>query len=208
MPPLDAILEYEVIDNKTGRVINKGRQRVRSWLRLWIGLMYILANTNDTLTPPTTSVVDTGGTTRSIPYLGTDFLYRLVPGFRALTGDTARGLVVGSGSSPNTVDTYKLESQIGHGTNPGQLQYGATSTSGIIQVSPEVLEVQYYRPFINSSGGDVVVKECGIYAPMLDTDRNVRFFCALRDLINPPNGVVVPTEGALVIRYRFRITIS
>jgi len=209
MPPLDAILEYEVVDNKTGRVISKGRQRVRSWLKFWMQWMYILANVNDSTDPPTISAVDTGGTSRTIPYYAMqNYFRRIVPGLKAIAGDSGRGLVVGSGSSPNTVDTYKLESLIPHGTSTGQLQYGETSVSGPTQVSPEVLEVQYYRSFTNGSGGDVVIRECGIYASMFDYAGSVRYFCAARDLINPPSGVTVPDGSTLIIRYRFRITLS
>jgi len=205
--PLRVYVEYDLI-NEDGRVVKRGRQLSHSFLIYWIKFIYLMINSCYEYNPPYITAVDTGGTSRTIPAAGSSYFWRVAPAFRAFVGDTYRGLVVGSGSTPNSSGTYKLESLIPHGTSAGQLQYGDSSTTDIQEISTGVFETSYYRPFLNASGGDVVVRECGVYVHMYDKDGVPRYFCALRDLLNPPNGVVVPNNSTLVVRYRFRITIS
>ena len=205
--PLRVYVEYDLVD-MDGRVVRRGRQLSHSFLLQWIKyfsrFLYTTVNTN----PPTTSVIDVTGTSRTIPHTGSASFYYHVPGFWATVGQSDRGIVVGSGSTPNTADTYKLDSLISHGTAAGQLQYGDESVTDVTEVSPGVFEAVLSRPFTNVGGVDVVVRECGIYASIYDTFPSARYFCVLRDLLNPPDGVTVPDSYGIIIRYRFRMTIS
>jgi len=205
--PLRVYVEYDLVD-RDGRVVRRGRQLSHSFLVPWIKYLSRFLYTTSGTNPPTTSVIDVTGTSRTIPCTASYPFYYHVPGFWATIGQSDRGIVVGSGSTPNSSSTYKLDSQISHGTSAGQLQYGDESVTDVTEVSPGVFEAVLSRPFTNVGGVDVVVRECGIYALMHDTGANMRFVCVLRDLLNPPDGVTVPDSYGIIIKYRFRITIS
>jgi len=73
-------------------------------------------------------------------------------------------LVVGSGTTPPQITNTGLTNQIGNGTGPGQLQYGADSfTSPNINVNINTGSFTWSKTFNNGSGGNVTVSEVGAY---------------------------------------------
>jgi hypothetical protein len=74
-----------------------------------------------------------------------------------------RGIVVGSGTTAESIDSFKLTTQIISGTGAGQLSYAAATTTTGTWVGG-VITVTQGRYFNNNSGGAVDVNETGIYA--------------------------------------------
>lgn len=205
--PLDLTLEYEVRD-KNGKIIKRGKQKSHSWLKQWIQFVYAVFASRYGGDTPATYVNDVTGTSRRIPFTSTNNFYRLVFTSRSASGDSAYGLVIGTNGIANAKSQYKLNMQITHGTGSGQMVHGDTFVEAVYEPDPTSFAFRMYRTFTNLSGADITVKECGLYNQILDYDGYARVFCTIRDLLNPPDGVVVPHGATLTIRYTFIITVS
>jgi len=68
------------------------------------------------------------------------------------------GIQIGTGvTAPATAD-YTVETQIAHGVGAGQMQYGATGVCAAAVVGAN-MDLVIARPFTNSSGDSITVKE-------------------------------------------------
>jgi hypothetical protein len=176
-----AFIEWELRDPQ-GRIVKRGKQPVKSWVRAWIAHLYAAfgqANINSN---------DTGGSSRLVDYA---YPARM----NASAGDTARGIVAGASDTPVTRDDYKLGSQISHGNASGQLMYSAMSWDSPVAYGTGYL-IRGIRVFTNNSGGDVTVKEIGCYASIGNY-----YFCLIRDVLSTP--VTVPNGYSWTVRYNF-----
>jgi len=159
---------------------------------------YGAANTGNT------TLVDVTGTSRAYPY-STSGIYNSGMAINCGSGSSEYGLVVGSGSAPNTTDTYALQSLIPHGTDSGQLSYGSHTFESLL-VSNNTAYFRIIRTFTNSSGASITVNEIGLYAKAQDSGYNPRIFCIARDVI--PGGVTVGNNQTLTVRYKLSITVG
>jgi len=109
-------------------------------------------------TPFKTTMFDTAGS-QSIQFnTGTNWAVGAVS-----SGIDTWGIVVGSGSmSINPGNTYKLASQIQHGTNVGNLSY-ETGDGEAILITGASASVIFKRKFINNTPSASVIKELGVY---------------------------------------------
>jgi len=117
--------------------------------------------------------------------------------------DDTFGLVVGTGTTPETNTDYALDTQIAHGTGAGQLDYGAHSFTATAVVGSNV-DMVVSRSFYNGSGSSITVREIGIYCQSRYAT-GYAYFCTLRDVLGTP-GVVNNTE-TLTLQYTFRTTV-
>ena len=114
------------------------------------------------------------------------------------------GIVVGSGSTAVTANDYALATRIAHGTGAGQLQYGSHSfTSPVVAVGNVDMIVS--RTFTNGSGGDVTVREIGIYCRSYEQGISYLYFCIVRDVL--PSAITLTSGQTLTIQYTFRTTV-
>ena len=117
---------------------------------------------------------------------------------RAWEGEEKFGPVVGTGIAPLGNYDHKLDAQIMHGTDPGQLLYSATSI-----VAPTVLAgamtLTLIRTFTNRTAADITVTECGIYTRGRRTDVPA-YHCIIRDLVDPK--LTVPPDHAILLEYK------
>lgn len=96
-----------------------------------------------------------------------------------------------------------------YGTSPREIEYGGCDVSGLTVSNPNA-EFDIRRLFTNRSGGDITVRECGIYAAFPDT-YNSSFcgsggaVCICRDIVSPD--VVVADSEVLAITYTPQITV-
>jgi hypothetical protein len=178
----EGYIEWELLDPK-GRVVKRGKQPMKSWVKQWLQLLYIY------WASATVSVIDTSGTSRSLSSTTT---FTLAAG----AGTSSYGIVVGSSDTPVTRDDYKLASQIAHGNGTGQLMYGAMSFDAPITYSTGYL-FRAMRVFTNSSGADITVKEIGVYANYT----GAYYFCIIRDVLTTP--VTIPNGYSWTVRYNF-----
>jgi hypothetical protein len=180
---LEGYIEWELRDPK-GRIVKRGKQPMKSWVKQWIQILYLqFART-------TYSIIDTGGTSRSIPA----DMYPLLA-LNAGSGGSAFGIVVGSSDTPVTRDDYKLGSQIAHGNGTGQLMYGTMSHDAPTTYSTGYL-FRAMRVFTNNSGADITVKEIGVYCNTAGY-----YICLIRDVLTTP--VTIPNGYSWTVRYNF-----
>jgi hypothetical protein len=178
---MDGYIEWE-LRNPKGRVVKRGKQPVKSWVKQWLQILYAdFSATN-------TSGLDITGTSRTI-----DVGYS--PRMDGGSGVTTRGIVAGISDTPVTKDDYKLGSQISHGSSTGQLTYGAMSWDAPATYATGYL-IRGIRVFTNNSGGDVTVKEIGCYANV-----GTYNFCIIRDVLTTP--VTIPNGYSWTVRYNF-----
>jgi hypothetical protein len=177
-------LSYEVIArDKQGKIVARLRSEAKSWLKQWSQLIY------GGMSGVAQTVTDTGGTGRS-----QSVTYDLL-GVAALVGDATRGVVVGIGTTPVTINDYRLESQIAHGLGAGQLDHQATQIIYPPVVSGSECYFQIKRIFVNGSGGGISVNEIAIYGGITSTYEA----CIARDVL--VGTVDIPDGGSITVIY-------
>lgn len=119
----------------------------------------------------------------------------------AIANDDVYGLVVGTGTNAEANDDYALQTQIAHGSGAGQLVHGATGLTA--PVSNGNVDLVVTRAFTNNSGGQINVREMGIYLKTRDDGGAVEYICILRDLESKD----VPDAGVLTAQYILRTTV-
>ena len=142
------------------------------------------------------SIIDTGGVSRISTVPG--------PTLASGAGNTSYGIVVGTGTNPNTGSTYALQAPIANGTGAGQLQYGTTGVSAP-GVSGSIMTVIVNRTLTNSSGGTVTISETAIYGALWWPGTQY-FFALTRDVL--ATSISLANGGSATIYYTFQVTIS
>ena len=138
------------------------------------------------------NVVDTGGSNRNISVSSSSFTASM----NAPTGDDSYGILVGSSDIAFDVAQYNLGSKIPNGNGTGQIGYQGVT---VYQDMPN--QKTWQRAFVNTSGGDITVREIGFAVKAGIT--TLYFILLARDVLSTP--VTVPNYGTLVIRYTFKI---
>jgi len=149
-----------VIKDRNGKIISEHEQKCNTFVKNFLLLL------NAAFRYSYSTVVDTGGTARNA---GAEYCYH-VYAFSSYTvcgsggwtpsageGDDTFGIVVGTGNTPVTADDYNLASKIAHGTDAGQLSYGAVTLDDPVIIDNTVKQ-QIMRSFTNNSGADI---QCG-----------------------------------------------
>jgi len=124
----------------------------------------------------------------------------------APAGTDSYGIVVGSGSTPQTYSDYKLASQIYNGTGAGQLSYGTHTTSSSYGSTSSYITIS--RTFTNQSGSAIVVREVGMIARQTAVSNgsgDVKYLIARDVLANP---VTVNNLGTLTVTYTLTLSTS
>jgi len=184
-----------VIKDRNGKIISEHEQKCNTFVKNFLLLL------NAAFRYSYSTVVDTGGTARNA---GAEYCYH-VYAFSSYTvcgsggwtpsageGDDTFGIVVGTGNTPVTADDYNLASKIAHGTDAGQLSYGAVTLDDPVIIDNTVKQ-QIMRSFTNNSGADITVNEIGLIVKI-----NYRNYLVMviRDVITPKT---VPAGGSLDI---------
>jgi hypothetical protein len=95
-----------------------------------------------------------------------------------------------------------------YGTSPAEIEYGGCDISGLSVANPTA-EFEIRRLFTNRSGGNITVRECGIYAAFPDTYSGFvgagGVVCICRDVIDPE--IVVANGEVLAVTYTPQITV-
>jgi len=110
------------------------------------------------------------------------------------------GPVVGSGTTAVTIDDYKLDTQITHGTGSGQLSFGAVSFNAP-QTSGQTRSFEVVRQFTNGSGGTVTVREIGLH---MNNEPSSYFYLCLRDVL--ASAIDVENTKVLTVTYKIQAT--
>jgi hypothetical protein len=199
-------IEYEIIvKDKDGKVIEHRKNRSKSLVKNFLMLL------NAGYKVSTSSVVDTGGITRSasakysVSYhvsLGAGYTRTLSgPGgwaASAAEGDATFGIIVGTGTTPVSVTDYKLASKIAHGNGAGQLYHYSTVISDPT-INGLGVEQKFTRLFINNSGDPITINEIGF---VVKTSVDLFLTMIIRDIITSP--VIIPHNNSCSIEYSIK----
>ncbi len=118
----------------------------------------------------------------------------------ASTSVSTYGIMVGTGTTAESINDAALVTQIATGTSAGQLQYGSM-TYGAPSTTATTTTFRFTRVFTNGSGGTVTVQEIGLASR---DSANTKGFLWLRDL----TGAVAVTNGQqLTVNYDFTTTV-
>jgi hypothetical protein len=123
-------------------------------------------------------------------------------------GTDSYGIVVGSGSTPQTYSDYALANQIKNGTGAGQMTYGAHTTASSYGSTSSYITIS--RTFTNQSGSAIVVREVGMIARNYAWDpyglKYDNKYIIARDVLANP--VTVNNLGTLAVTYTLTLSTS
>lgn len=171
-----------VVDEKTGLLvpdydhglISVQEDYSRSFVKQF--LQFILAlSANVLLTVKATDDVDWG-----MASIGTAIR------MDGAAGSTAKGIVVGSGTTAVAAADNKLITLIAHGTGAGQLSYAIQVFDANVAVADPNTTYNMTRVMTNGSAASIDVKEIGVYA-----DAGTRSILHIRDLLGATDAVPV-----------------
>ena len=141
------------------------------------------------------TIKDITGTDRSISFASTTRWK-----CNGAANDDTLGIVVGSGTTPVTIDDYQLATQIVHGSSAGQLSYGATTFNAPV-TSGKDRYFEVVRTFTNNSGGTVTVREIGLHSR---NEAGTYSFLSLRDVL--VSAIDVTDTKVLTVTYMILTT--
>ncbi len=196
---LGAILEWTVT-GKDGKVKEHRTVKSKSYVRQFFDLLMVQMNSVTELVPAT--IRDTGNIERDICVSAFNFACNAVANIDSYS------IQVGTGNTAPTLNDYKLQTQIAHGSGAGQLQYGGVSfglpTSDAVQS-----HFTATRNFSNQSGNPITVYEIGLVVKgdipepwqVWKTNIAVQYnFLTIRDVIAA--GISILNGETLTINYR------
>jgi len=193
-----AYLEVTVRD-RTGKVVRRIRRESKSFVKNFMNILHSLFTGADI------SIVDTYGTSRTIPYAFKDVdNYLTETTVLAPEGNDLIGILVGSGTTPPTPDDYSLESKIPHGDGDNQLHYYDVVVSNVL-ISGNEMAIEIERSFDNNGTVDVTVREVGLVLEIDYKSGGVydsAFVLILRDVLDSP--VTVLAGGSLTVKYTIK----
>lgn len=190
-----------ILYEKTGEVKDKFTIPFRSFSGQWGAIFFgRVQNVGNNI-----AFKDTGGTNRSVQAYNNIFAYQTFGTVNNSTG----GVVVGaSGSAVATqsIDLYKLQGQITHGTSVGQLVHAAqiivTQLTGSINNS---YNFSITRTFTNNSTDNVNIKEVGVYGSTFSSQWKWMMCRDVKDSNGNDINVTVSPGQVLTVRYNFYV---
>ena len=138
--------------DKDGNLIEEKEQECNSLVKGFIGILNAQSSQSAEV------VVEIGGVSRNGTATASNF------STVAAGGLVTRGIIVGTGTTAVAYTQYVLVTPVAHGTGASQLSYG---TQVFDAASTDTGSAYYFgmnRSFTNSSGGDINIKEVGIYS--------------------------------------------
>ncbi len=204
---MGAVLDWEVRDTKTGKLVSEGIKKAESFTRQFFDLLLLKFMNSPGLSP--LQVRDTSNVLQEICNWAGIFATN------APAGDITFGIVVGTVGGGPTVNDFALANIILHDAAPptaGRLQY-SIGTWGAPASDATTSQFTITRNFANASGGGITVNELGLYVkgisgkPWLASSQAgiVRYFMTIRDVI--AGGILVGNGQTLTINYRPQVVI-
>ena len=152
MKKVREVLRYEVFDLKTGKVLKRGRYELHSFTRNFYRFMY-----SRHLAQQTVSLVRTNGSSWSLSISS-----GYSPAIKAPAKDDTYGMVVGTGTTAESFDDYKLEAKIPHGEGDNQLYYDGQTASATEDETNNKHIITEERNFYNYGSVDITINEIGL----------------------------------------------
>ena len=196
----NALLYYRLeVSDRQGRLLRRTRlyrshsfveqyaQHLRAWFR----------NSNES------SVVDTGGTSRTIlnPSSGANVWMQVIANAAAAAN---YGIRVGTGTTAVAMTNRQLATLIADGVGAGQLDYGGTTVGAHAQ-SGAAANFTLSRTFANTSGASITVREIGIACYTVILGPTDTYHLLVRDVLG--TAVAVGDGQTLSVSYTIRIQV-
>jgi hypothetical protein len=160
--------------------------------------------------------VDTGGAYRCLLAMCNGDWSSPSIAFDVLAGSsvTTFGIRAGTGTTPQTISDYAIQTPIAEGSGAGQLNHGAV-TFGNPAADTSTSQFTITRNLANNSGGSITVSELGLYCRCYSYDggdlgasfsflanasRQTRYFMIIHDVLSTPK--MIPTGQTLTANYR------
>jgi hypothetical protein len=191
----DLYYQFKVGD-ENGKIVKKTRKcKGYSYLKAFIQMMQWYSGNY-----PGTTVRVIGGGTRTTVLMGSYQTSETTSGFimDGSVGQT-RGPVIGTGDTPVNVSDYRL-TLIGNGTGTGQLQYGAV-VFGTPTIDTSTIYTTLTRVWTNGSGGDVTIKEIGLYSYSKISENHATYLIT-RDVL--PSPITLTNGQTLTLDYTLK----
>jgi hypothetical protein len=121
----------------------------------------------------------------------------------ASSGNSDYGIVVGSGTTPVTLNNYKLQSKISHGILAGQLQYGNVRISTMDMSDPNKWFFYITRVFTNGTTADITITEVGLIVYLFSDSSigvNSPYYLIARDVLAEP--ITLAPNDSTLIQYK------
>ncbi|RLC84136.1 MAG: hypothetical protein DRJ03_15100 [Chloroflexi bacterium] len=179
---LEAYILAKILNPLTGEKIILPPKKANSYVRQFIDILAAQLSTQDY------TIKDINGTDRTVSDNAVNF--RVSGG----SGDTNRGIVIGSSNAPVEISQHCLQSQIT--TN---VAHGAVSFAGPI-IDGSTCYVDVIRTFTNNTGSELNIKEVGLYANAHSTSYRFMLDRTLYTLD-------VPDGNAVTLAYRLSVTV-
>lgn len=186
---LQESLFYEVVvTDRHGKVLQRISAPSKSYCKAWNQMVYALNRHSGTY------IKDITGTNRWISYASTCLRAY------SLAGELY-GILVGKGSTPVTIDDYRLESPCGQGTGTDQFEHQATYHTNPAVVGSDC-SFTIRRTLINNSGATISgIREIGCYIVL---DWSPRYYgLGYRDVLPAPADI--PDGGAITVTYTIKV---
>lgn len=116
------------------------------------------------------------------------------------TEDT-HGILVGTSATAWAFTQYDLQAKIAHGTGAGQLSYGVTTPSAVMDGGAPA-KVTLVRSFDNNSADSITVREIGWFGKIQSEPAVFKYHMIARDVIT---ATAVPNGGRLTVTYNILI---
>ncbi len=183
-PPIVAKWSFQVDDKIPIKLLSQSwvRNAYNYCTRFWGHF----DNVGNAYGPGTTDLKSTDGTlvdiTRSTIGLGSDALGgQRGTGYLAYSGETDKGILIGTDTTSESFESYNLGSLISHGVGGGQVEYSESDIPVLSWDSGNKKFIcTYTRRMLNNSGGSITVGEVGLVYAV----GQYRFLFA-RDVLSP-----------------------
>jgi hypothetical protein len=203
------MIEVEVRD-KDGKILSKTTEKAHSWLKQWIQIIKAEFATRSQVTTGdgNETITYESGASNTYPRntSSTIACYSMNLSTLGDSADVTHGIIVGTSDLANGLTTYMLGAKVGHGNGGGQLMYGTETVEAITNPSGLTYQFRILRPFTNSSGVSITVKEIGLLVKKADNAGTLRSYLIARDVLTSPQAV--PDAATLTVRYTVPITIA
>lgn len=172
--------------------------RSKSWVRnahnVLMGTYTNFKDVGSTYAAGSTYSKDTAGSARA-----SNIIFNVNP--VAPIGNSTYGIVVGTGTTAESFESYALATPVVHGNSSGRLSYAAQNATVMSYDTPsKTWTIQFVRLFNNNSGGTITVTETA----MLYDYSSVINFMYCRDLLGSP--VEVANTAQLTVTYTMQYT--
>ena len=184
-----------MVHNKYGELMDGEEGESHSFVQAF--LIGMLGNLVRLITFTTATTVDVTNASHNIGMPSGANYGDTNPRALGAVNSSTDGIVVGTGNTAVAVTDYVLATQIVHGTGAGQLSHAAQTVDTDITRVSNTCTWNTQRVFTNSSGGDIIVAEMGLYGlyGRVNTANTTDVYCLIRDVLGSTKTITNGSTG-------------